>query len=64
MKLHYFDSVSPIISLLRLPLLESWQIILELAWKPAFQILALTLDVSKLFNFFDVKLLHLWNWKK
>lgn len=43
--------------------MESRQIILELAWKPAFQILALTLDMSKLFNFLDVKLLHLWNWK-
>ena len=30
MKLHYFDSISPILSLLRLLSLEGWQIILEL----------------------------------
>ena len=34
------------------------------AWKPAFQILALTFDMSKSFNFFGVKRLHLWNCEK
>ena len=30
MKLHYFDSISPMLSPLRLLSLEGWQIILEL----------------------------------